>query len=104
MRLARVVGNVVSTVREVTHYSRKTMIVEYLDLNLKPIGKRAIAFDAADAGIGDIVIVCIDGGSAMMLFDDKTLIADQMICGVVEEFSNDGVVTKVSGGADVGQA
>ena len=56
MRIARVVGNVVSTIKEETHYGRKMMIIEYLDLNMQPIGSRDIALDAADAGIGDIVL------------------------------------------------
>ena len=43
MRIARVVGNVVSTIKEETHYGRKMMIIEYLDLDLKPIGTRDIA-------------------------------------------------------------
>lgn len=92
MKLARVVGNVVSTVKEETHVGRKMMIIEYLDLNLKPRGARQIALDAAHAGIGDIVLVSIDGGSAMMLFEDKTLISDITICGVVQHFTVDGKV------------
>lgn len=85
MKLARVVGNVVSTIRDESHYNKKTMIVEYVDENLKPIGTRTIAFDAVDAGIGDIVICTIDGGSAIK-FLGKGVLADVTICGVVDEF------------------
>lgn len=94
MKIARVVGNVVSTVKEETHYSKKLMIIEYLDLDLKPTGVRLIAFDAADAGIGDIVITSHDGGSAKMILEDKEVIADITIAGVLEHFSADGKITQ----------
>ena len=96
MRIARVVGNVVSTIKEETHYGRKMMIIEYLDLDLKPIGSRDIALDAADAGIGDIVLTSRDGGSAKMLFEDKGLISDITICGVLDHYSLDGKIIKTT--------
>ena len=88
----------VSTIKEQSHYGKKMMIVEYLNTELKPIGKRAIALDAVDAGIGDIVLVAIDGGAATMMFGDRSLIMDQTICGVLEQFSVGGKVVKVGGG------
>jgi microcompartment protein CcmK/EutM len=62
MRIARVVGNVVSTIKEETHCSYKLMIIEYLDQNGKAVGVRQIVVDAANAGIGDIVLINVDGG------------------------------------------
>ncbi len=96
MRIARVVGNVVATIKEATHYGRKMMIIEYVDLDLKPAGERAIALDAADAGIGDIVLTSKDGGSAKMLLGDKELISDITICGVIDHFTVDGNVVKTT--------
>ncbi len=96
MRIARVVGNVVSTIKEDTHYGRKMMIIEFLDLNMNPIGAREIALDAADAGIGDIVLTSKDGGSAKMLFEDKELISDITICGVLDHYSLDGEIIKTT--------
>lgn len=96
MRIAKVVGNVVSTIKEETHYGRKMMIIEYLDLSLKPVGERVIALDAADAGIGDIVLTSKDGGSAKMLFGDKGLISDVTICGVIDHFTVEGNIIKTT--------
>lgn len=96
MRIAKVVGNVVSTIKEETHYNKKMMIIEYLDLELNPIGERVIALDAVDAGIGDIVLTSKDGGSAKMLFEDKSLIADVTICGVIDHFTVEGNVVKTT--------
>ena len=86
----------VSTIKEDTHYGRKMMIIEFLDLHMNPIGAREIALDAADAGIGDIVITSKDGGSAKMLFDDTELISDITICGVLDHYSLDGKIIKTT--------
>ena len=53
MRLARVVGNVVSTIKDEGYKGQKLMIVEYLNEHGQPEGARQIAFDCADAGVGD---------------------------------------------------
>ena len=47
------------------------MIVEYWDENGQPDGSRVIAFDAEQAGVGDVVLIAADGGAANMLLDDK---------------------------------
>lgn len=92
MRIARVVGNVVETIKEQTHYGKKLLIVEYLDEQGNPLSGRQIAFDAVDAGIGDLVLVNVDGGAAMMFFNDKKFIANNTICGVLDHYTYDGVV------------
>ena len=50
-------------------------------------GDEAIALDAADAGIGDIVLVNNDGGAAQMIMGDTKLIASVTICGVIDSYS-----------------
>lgn len=90
MKLARVVGNIVSTVKQRTHEGYKLMLVQYIDARGAPDGPRLIAFDAAHAGIGDLVLVNVDGGAAKMLLDDKEVIADLTICGVVDSYTLDG--------------
>jgi len=47
-----------------------------------------IAFDSADAGVGDIVLVNTDGGAANMFLGDHC-IADLTICGVVDSITID---------------
>jgi len=84
MKLARVVGNIVSTVKAETHENYKLMLVQYLDGQGRPDGPRLVAFDCAHAGVGDLVIVNVDGGAAKMLLDDEDIIADLTICGVVD--------------------
>ena len=86
LRLARVVGNVVSTAKDEGYVGQKLLIVEYVDIGGRPEGARMIAFDRADAGVGDTVLVNTDGGAANMLLG-KHCIADLTICGVVDSIS-----------------
>lgn len=90
MRIARIVGNVVSTIKDTKFHGHKLMIIEFIDFNGNPLESRQIAFDCANAGVGDIVLVNIDGGATKMFFDDNDLIADWTICGVLDHFTVDG--------------
>jgi len=83
LRLARVVGNVVSTIKDEGYAGQKLLIIEYIDHNGNPEGSRVIAFDCAQAGVGDVVIVNVDGGAANMFLGDHC-IADLTVCGVVD--------------------
>ena len=99
MRLARVVGNVVSTIKDEGYKGYKLMLVEYFDPETrKPEGPRMIAFDCADAGVGDIVIVNIDGGAGNMLLNDDFAIVDLTICGVIDNYSVNGKTTVIKSG------
>ena len=68
MKLARVVGNVVSTVKDACYTGQKLMIIDY---------------------IGDTVLVNVEGGSANM-FLGRSVIADLTICGVIDHITLDG--------------
>ena len=98
MKIARVVGNLISTIKDKSFISYKLMIVEYLNPDGTPDGKRQIAFDAAHAGAGDIVLVNVDGGAANMFTGDRDLIADLTICGVLDSFTINGKETIVKHG------
>lgn len=93
MRIAKVVGNVVSTIKDDGYNGYKLMLVQYLEPDGTPIGPRLIAFDCADAGVGDIVLVNIDGGAGNMLLDDEYAIVDLVICGIVDSYSFNGKET-----------
>jgi microcompartment protein CcmK/EutM len=88
--LARVVGNIVSTVKDSGHQGHKLMLVQCVDDKGIPDGPRMVAFDCAHAGVGDLVLVNIDGGAAKSLLDDQEIIADITICGVIDHYDFDG--------------
>ena len=67
MKIARVTGTVVSTVKYEKYRGYKLLKVRHLTLEGELTGEELIALDAADAGIGDIVLVNNDGGAAQMV-------------------------------------
>ena len=87
MKIARVTGTVVSTIKYEKYVGMKLLRVRHLTLEGQPTGEELIALDAADAGIGDIVLVNNDGGAAQMIMDDTKLIASVTICGVIDSYS-----------------
>ena len=87
MILARVVGNVVSTVKDESHSGLKLMIAEHIDFDGNPLSDEFICADAADAGIGDIVLINTDGGAGQQLLEDDNVVIDCVIAGVIDHFS-----------------
>ena len=87
MKIARVTGTVVSTIKYEKYVGYKLLKVRHLTLEGEPTGEELIALDAACAGVGDIVLVNNDGGAAQMIVGDKTLIASVTICGVIDSYS-----------------
>jgi microcompartment protein CcmK/EutM len=83
MQIARVIGNVVSTIKNETLEGRKILIVQNLDENLKPKGKPLIALDAIGAGVGELVFWC-RGKEASFPFKRDSTPTDCTIVGIVD--------------------
>ncbi len=97
MKLARVTGTVVSTIKYGKYQGMKLLRVRPLDLELNEAGEELVALDAACAGVGDIVLMNNDGGAAQMIMEDKTLIASVTICGVIDSFTCQGKTIRCHG-------
>lgn len=69
MYLARVFGNVVSTIKHPFFAGHKLMLVERLALDGAAEAKYDIAVDLVQAGPGDVVLVLDEGSSARQLLD-----------------------------------
>jgi ethanolamine utilization protein EutN len=82
-----VVGNVVATVRAKPQEGYKLMIVQYVDMDGRASGRRYVAFDCVNSGVGDLVIVSNEGLSAAMLLDDPEVSSDLTICGMVDYYT-----------------
>lgn len=87
MKIAKVTGTVVSTIKYGKYTGFKMLKVRNLTLDGQLTGEELVALDAADAGIGDIVLTNNDGGAAQMITGDKTLIASVTVCGVVDSYT-----------------
>ena len=87
MQLARVVGNVVSTVKNESLRGRKILIVQNLSEDLEPIGRPLVALDAIGAGIGELVFWC-RGKEAAFPFKRDATPTDCTIVGIVDSDSH----------------
>jgi microcompartment protein CcmK/EutM len=84
MKVARVIGNVVSSIKTPSHNGLKFMVVEPIDIDGKSIGDSFMAVDAAQAGIGDIVLILEEGGSARDILKKPDAAVDAIIVGIVD--------------------
>ncbi|TMW71039.1 EutN/CcmL family microcompartment protein [Alteribacter natronophilus] len=84
MKLAKVIGNVVATVKTESHQNTKMMVVEPVDHSGKSIGGSFLAVDGAQAGIGDTVLIIEEGGSARAIMGNPEGAVDAIIAGVVD--------------------
>lgn len=85
MIYARVLGNVVSTVKHPTYLGRKVMIVQPLDEHGEDDGASFLAVDQVQAGPGDRVIILSDGTGIRQLIGIKELPIRRLIVGIVDE-------------------
>ncbi|MBC7474897.1 MAG: EutN/CcmL family microcompartment protein [Candidatus Sericytochromatia bacterium] len=70
MQLARVIGNIVSTVKHPSHEGHKLMLIQPLSQNLEKKGNVMIAIDTVQSGEGDLVLLLSEGGSARQILND----------------------------------
>jgi len=86
MQLAKVVGNLVSTVKNDALRGKKLMFVQPIDEELKPFGEELLAVDGVGAGVGDTVLIINEGGSARMITNATSKYAPIELCiaGIVD--------------------
>lgn len=84
MKLARVIGNIVSTIKTNSHQGHKLLVVQPIDHEGKENGESLIAIDASQAGISDIVLVVEEGSSAREVLQKSSAAVDAVIVGVVD--------------------
>ena len=86
MQICRVVGDVVSTVKNRALTGEKLLIVRPVDLDQKKhIGREMIAVDHVQAGPGDLVLVNREGGSAREVIGKKDTPAQAVIVAVIDD-------------------
>ena len=90
MRLARVVGTVVSTVQDARFDGWKLLLVQPVDDRGKPVDRALLAVDAAQAGVGDYVLVVQEGKSARAEMGSKDAPCEAIVVGVVDHVETGG--------------
>jgi microcompartment protein CcmK/EutM len=84
VQICRVVGNVVATQKNRKLEGAKLMLVQPLGLDDAPRGVTLIAIDSVGAGIGEKVLVVIEGKAAGQALGRKAAAVDAAIIGVID--------------------
>jgi len=84
VKLCRVKGNIVATVKHPAFHARKLMIVQPLDEAQRDVGDAFIAVDLAQAGPGDVVLVMQEGNGVRQLLKDPKAPIRSVIVGIVD--------------------
>jgi len=87
MHLARVIGKIISTVKNPAYENRKLLLVQKLHLDGKPMGVATVAVDYVDAGEGDIVLLGAAPGLASTVFNIPDAPIRELVMGVIDRVS-----------------
>lgn len=67
MKIARVIGSIVSTFKYEVFQGTKLLLVQPLGLDLRPQGRLLLAADRMGAGLGELVLICQEGRSTRQI-------------------------------------
>jgi ethanolamine utilization protein EutN len=84
MFLGRVVGTVVSTVKDAALKGQRLLIVQPVTPDLKEKGKQIVVLDAVGVGPGELIYWC-RGKESSFPFLPEEVPADNTVVGVVDE-------------------
>ena len=84
MQICRVVGTVVSTQKNEELEGAKLMLVQPLTLDGQPRGTTLMAIDSVGAGVGERVLVVIEGKAAGQALGRKAAAVDAAIIGIID--------------------
>jgi microcompartment protein CcmK/EutM len=88
MILAKVIGNVVSTIIAKGYESKKILVVQPIDPSGNPKGSSFLAIDAVQAGVGDMVLIMEEGGSARSILNEpESMTVKVVIAGIVDDIT-----------------
>lgn len=85
MILGRVVGECVASQKDPSHEGRKLLLVQPLTVEGgEQPGPPVLALDAVDAGVGDRVLLALEGFSAMTAVGRPNSPIDAAVIGVID--------------------
>lgn len=87
MQIGRVIGTVVATQKHAKIEGAKLLLVQPLTLDGAPRGVALMAVDSVGAGVGETVLVVIEGKSAGDALRRKAAPVDAAIIGIVDAIS-----------------
>ncbi|HUV92906.1 MAG TPA: EutN/CcmL family microcompartment protein [Anaerolineales bacterium] len=91
MRIARVIGTTISTIKDEKVRGSKLLILRQTDETGEIIGKPYVAVDLVDAGVDDLVLTG-HGSSARQTYQTKDCPVDAVVMAVIDHLEVDGEV------------
>jgi ethanolamine utilization protein EutN len=82
--LARVVGNVIATVKLESYRGQKLLVLRPETPDGTPEGEEILAIDGVGAGVGERVLVLLEGRGAGEVMGVKSGAVDAAVVGVVD--------------------
>ena len=93
MRLAKVLGTVVATIKHPSYEGQRIMLCQPLSMSGQPKGPQVIALDRVDSGPGDTVLILSEGNGVRQLMNQGKPPVRSLIVGVVDALTGmDGVL------------
>lgn len=89
MKIARVVGNVVSTITTQDFEDRTLLLCDLLDPDGTPSGDYQIAVDSIGAGAGETVLLIDEGNSARQVLNAPGAPIRTVVIGIIDEVVED---------------
>jgi microcompartment protein CcmK/EutM len=84
MYIAKVIGDVVSSVKYETLHARKLLLVQPVDPDGKESGEPLIAIDMVQSGIGDVVLIVDQGTATRTVMSVQYPTIRTLILGIVD--------------------
>ena len=91
MKIARVIGTTISTIKDPKIKGSKLLILRETDQTGDVIGKSYVAVDLVDAGVNDLVLTG-HGSSARQTYRTKECPVDAVVIAVIDHLEVDGDV------------
>ncbi len=91
MRIARVIGTTISTIKDYKVQGSKLLILRQTDQRGEFVGKPYVAVDLVDAGVGELVLTG-HGSSARQTNQTKECPVDAVVIAVIDHLEVDGQV------------
>lgn len=85
MKLARVAGTVVSTIKAPIFESQRLLLCDYVSPAGDVTGDYVIAVDTVDAGVGETVLILDEGTGARQIMGVSTAPIRALIVGIIDE-------------------
>jgi microcompartment protein CcmK/EutM len=89
VEIGKIVGTVVSTVKEPKLSGSKLLIVNLVNIDTTPTKNHVVAVDTVGAGVGEMVIL-VRGSSARQAKNMETVPTDTSIIGIIDTLEVEG--------------